>query len=329
MPTDPFPVTLQINLAPGDHRLARQLLAHQADFWRRGVGEILLTVDIRPKSGEFDDEWRAARHRILDIANAIPGARVLEVEYTREARHAVSDEFFGDVRVPSKDWRGGPYFAWFFGLHAARHDFVLHAEPDMFFGGDGLRWLETALPLYNNHPELLFTAPLPGPPAPDGRLKQLPATRTTLDGVDGYELAAMSTRVFLFSRTRFRERIAALRPRAPALRARASALLDGFPGQELPENLLTEAMQRTRLKRFDFAGPAPGCWTLHPPYRSEDFYQKIPELLARIEKPDLPAAQLGDHDFNESLVDWNEALVRMSRRRWWHRLRDRFFDGTE
>jgi hypothetical protein len=106
-------------------------------------------------------------------------------------------------------------------------------------------------------------------------------------------------------------------------------LLDGFPGQELPENLLTEAMQRTRLKRFDFAGPAPGCWTLHPPYRSENFYQKIPELLARIEKPDLPAAQLGDHDFNESLVDWNEALVRMSRRRWWHRLRDRFFDGTE
>ena len=31
-----------------------------------------------------------------------------------------------------------------------------------------------------------------------------------MGGVDGYELAAMSTRVFLFSRTRFRERIAAL-----------------------------------------------------------------------------------------------------------------------
>ena len=329
MPNDPLPVTLQINLEPADHRLAKGLLAHQVKFWQRGVAEVLLTVDIRPKSGEFDDKWRAARHRILDIANSIPGARVLEVEYSREARHAISDEFFGDVRVPSKDWRGGPYFAYFFGLHAARHDWVLHADPDMFFGGDGPRWLETALPLYDNHPDLLFAAPLPGPPSPDGRLKQPGATRTTLDGIDGYEVAAMSTRVFLFSRTRFRQRITALRPRSPALRSRLSASLDGFPAQELPEHLLTEAMQRARLKRFDFAGPTPGCWTLHPPYRSEDFYQKIPELLARIEKFDLPAAQLGDHDFNESLVDWSEALVRMSRRRWWHRLRDRFFDGTE
>ncbi|MGC4072651.1 MAG: hypothetical protein QM760_09060 [Nibricoccus sp.] len=321
----PFPVTLQISLAPGDHRLAEKLLTHQVEFWRRGVSEILLTIDTRRSHGRFGEDWKKGRQRILEIAAAIPGARVVEVDYSRESRHAVGDEFFGNTHVPSKDWRGGPYYAYFFGLHSARNDFVLHSDSDIFFGGDGLRWLEAALPLYSTQTDLLFASPLPGPPSPDGNLKQLTASRVTLGGIDGYDFAGMSTRVFLFSRTRFRERITALHPKSPAMRARVIALLDGNPAQELPENLFTETMHQLGLKRFDFAGPAPGCWTLHPPYRSEDFFNKLPDLIARIEKSDLPFAQLGDHDFNASLVDWSEAITRMAHRRWWHRLRDRIW----
>jgi hypothetical protein len=326
MPPAPFPVTLQISLAPGDHRVAEKLLTHQVEFWRRGVNEILLTIDTIRSPGRFGEDWKKGRRRILEIVAQTPGARVVEIDYTRESRHAVADEFFGDVRPPTKDWRGGPYYAYFFGLHHARNDFVLHTDADIFFGGDGLRWLETALTLYQTQPDLLFLSPLPGPPSPDGSLKQLKAPRETIGGIDGYVFTAMSTRVFLFSRTRFRERITALIPRAPAFRARLLALLDGHPAQELPENLFTEAMRERGLKRFDFAGPAPGCWTLHPPYRCEDFFNKLPDLIARIEKADLPAAQLGDHDLNASLVDWTEAKKRMASRRWWHRLRDRFWE---
>lgn len=326
MPPAPFPVTLQISLAPGDHRLAERLLTHQVEFWRRGVNEILLSIDTRRSHGRFGDDWKKGRQRIIEIVGQIPGARVVEVDYSRESRHAVADEFFGDVRVPTKDWRGGPYYAYFFGLHAARNDFVLHTDSDMFFGGDSLRWLETALPLYSTNPDLLFISPHPGPPASDGSLKQLKAPRETINGVEGLMFTDMSTRVFFFSRTRFRERITALAPRSPTFRARVLAFLDGHPAQELPENLFSEAMQNRDLKRFDFAGPAPGCWSLHPPYRSEDFYNKLPGLISRIEKSDIPAAQLGDHDFNASLVDWSEAITRMARRRWWHRLRDRFWE---
>jgi len=319
------PVTLQISLAPGDHRLAERLLAHQTAFWKRGVQEILLTIDTRRSRGRFGEQWETGRQRILEIARQIPDARVLEVDYSPAAQQAVAKAFFNGARVPVKDCRGGPYYAYFFGLHATRNDLVLHADSDLFFGGDGLRWLEAALPLYNAQPELLFIAPLPGPPSPDGRLTQLSGVRQTLIGHDGFRFHDMSTRLFFFSRDRFRERLRALKPRPPAIRARLLALLEGHPATELPEKLFATAMADHGLQRFDFAGPAPGCWSLHPPYRCEDFYKKLPQLIARIENADIPVGQLGDHDFNASLVNWNEAIDRMARRRWWHRLRDRLF----
>jgi hypothetical protein len=319
------PVTLQLSLAPGDHRIAETLLRHQTEFWRGAVDEILLTIDTRRSRGRFGAEWEKGRERIRALARAVPFARVLEVDYSREARHAVADEFFGNARVPTKDCRGGPYYAYFFGLHAAAHDFVLHADADLFFGGSAARWLDTARTLHAAEPDLLFLAPLPGPPAPDGKLKQLTSTPRTLNGVFGHEFATMSTRVFFFSRARFRERLGALQPRPPVCKDRALAWLDGHPRAELPENLFAEAMRVRGLRRFDFAGPAPGCWSLHPPYRCEDFFQKLPALVARVERGDLPAAQLGDHDLNASLVDWSDALARMAQHRWWHRLRARVF----
>ena len=108
MPPATFPVTLQISLAPGDHRLAEKLLAHQVEFWRRGVDEILLSIDTRRSPGRFGEDWKKGRRRIIEIVAQIPGARVIEIDYSRESRHAIADEFFGDIRPPSKDWRGGP-----------------------------------------------------------------------------------------------------------------------------------------------------------------------------------------------------------------------------
>jgi hypothetical protein len=93
--------------------------------------------------------------------------------------------------------------------------------------------------------------------------------------------------------------------------------------QELPEVLLTTAMAQAQMQRVDFLGSAPGCWSLHPPYRCTDFFSKLPALAQRVESGALPAGQLGDHDINDSLVNWSEARARMSRRRWWHRLAGR------
>ncbi len=317
------PVTLQISLAPSDHRLAREILPHQIRTWRGQVAEILLTIDLHRSTGRFADDWEQGRENILALARSINGARIVEVDYLAPAAKAVAHEFFGGRTIPRKDHRGGPYYSYFFGLHAASHRHVLHCDADMMFGGGSSTWLAEACALLENEPDVLVTAPLPGPPAPDGKLTELLGERLARPGI-AYTFHEMSSRVFLIDRSRFQTRLKALRPQLAPLRGLLLALLEGNAPQELPERLLTRAMAQHQLRRVDFLGATPGLWSLHPPYRCADFYTKLPELIRLVERGDMPDAQRGFHDVGDSLVDWNEARVRLAQRRWWKRLATRF-----
>ena len=313
-------VTLQVNLAPSDWRHARYLLPHQVRVWRGQVSEILLTVDLHRSSGRFSSGWEQGRDNILALARSIQGARVETVDYSDEAHSRVSAEFFGGVHIPSKDFRGGPYYAYFFGLNAANQSIVLHTDSDMFFGGGSQTWLSEATEYLATHPRALFAAPLPGPPAEDDRLRQL---RSKIEeGVPhSHIFEEMSTRLFLIDRRRFKSAIGSLVPKPPpTIRSRIKALVERNPSADLPEHLFTMEMRARGLYRRDFLGSKPGMWSLHPPYRCAEFYEKLPALIARIDAGDIPELQRGDHDINSSLVDWSEALVALSRNRWWRRL---------
>jgi hypothetical protein len=312
--------TLQISLSPSDWRHARYLLPHQIRAWRGQVTEILLTVDLHRSAGRFAADWKAGRDNVMELARSIEGARLVEVDYGAEARARVSAEFFGGAEVPSKDFRGGPFYAYFFGLNAASNDLVLHSDSDIFFGGGSQAWIAEATARLADRPEILFSAPLPGPPAEDGRLRQLPSAPDA--GVrHAHSLEAMSTRIFFLSRARFHSTIGALVPRPPpSFRHRIKAIVERNPSADLPEHLFTREMRARGLIRYDFLGSAPGMWSLHPPYRCADFYEKLPSLIARVEAGDIPEAQRGDHDINSSLVDWTEAKDAIARNRWWRRL---------
>ena len=318
------PVTLQISLAPSDHRLAREILPHQIRTWRGQVSEIILSIDLHRSAGRFADGWEEGRDNILSLARSIDGARIVEVDYGAAAAMAVAKEFFGGRAVPKKDHRGGPYYSYFFGLHAATHPHVFHCDADMMFGGGSSTWLAEACALLEKEPDVLVTAPLPGPPAPDGRLTELRGERLAGHGL-AYSFHEMSSRAFLLDRDRFRTRIGALRPAFAPVRGLLLALLEGNAPRELPERLLTGVMRQQKLRRIDFLGESPGMWTLHPPYRCADFYDKLPDLIRRVESGDLPAGQLGFHDVGDSLVDWSEARARLAQRRWWRRLAGRLY----
>lgn len=320
----PAPVTLQISLAPSDYAHARHLLAHQVGVWRGQVSEILLTLDLLPSPGRFSDRWEQGVTKIGPLARKIPGARVLEVDYSPAAQQAVAGEFFGGrTPVPKKDFRGGPFYSYFFGLHAATHDYVLHADSDMFFGGLSPTWIEEAIADQAADPRVLFSAPLPGPPAPEGRLRTQRAEPVS-GRAHAHDFATMSTRLFLVSRQRFRATLGELRAeRPPHWRQIMKALVESNPPFDLPEHLFSRAMSARGLVRREFLGAAPGMWHLHPPYRSDEFYRLVPELIARCERGDVPDAQRGDHDFNASLVDWSDAEEALRRNRWWRRLLNR------
>jgi hypothetical protein len=319
----PPPVTLQISVAPSDFRHACDLLPHQFRAWAGQVAEVLITVDLHRSSGRFSARWEEGKDKIVPLAQSLPGARVVPVDYSPEAAARVSAEFFGGQPVPAKDFRGGPYYSYFFALTEARQPYVLHADSDMFFGGGSQTWMAEAIAHMEAHPEVLLSAPLPGPPTADGRLRSQQAEPEP-GPARAFRFDTMSTRLFLLDRRRFRSTIGALRPhRPPAWRNTIKALVEGNPPQDLPEHLFTEDMRARGLVRREFLGTAPGMWSLHPPYRSEDFYRRLPELVRRVEAGDMPEAQTGDHDVNASLVDWSEALAALANNRWWKRLLQR------
>jgi hypothetical protein len=317
---NPPPVTLQVSLAPSDFGHAQFLLPHQVRIWKQQVDEILLTVDFHRSAGRFSAKWAEGKDQILPLARSISGARVVEVDYGPAAQARVSAEFFGSLPMPAKDFRGGPYYAYFFGINSARNDLVLHVDSDLFFGGGSPAWTAEAVAKMASQPDVMFVAPLPGPPAPDGSLHSQVGLADP-GAAYSFRFDNMSTRLFLLSRKRFRTAIGALRPRRPrSLRNTIKALVDANPAADLPEHLFTDAMRARSLFRLEFLGAAPGMWSLHPPYRCADFYDKLPELVRRVETGDIPEAQRGDHDINSSLVDWSEAVATMARNRWWQRL---------
>ncbi|MCX6934328.1 MAG: hypothetical protein NTZ29_16860, partial [Verrucomicrobia bacterium] len=220
------PVTLQISLAPSDYAHASVLLPHQISVWRGQVAEILLIVDCHRSAGRFSARWEEGRERIFPLARSIPGARVVGVDYAPTVQAEISARFFGGRPVPTKDYRGGPYYSYFFGLNAATHNHVLHVDSDMFFGGGSDTWLAEALDRLHQRPDIFVIAPLPGAPAADGSLRHLRGVRAPGSSL-AYDFAEMSTRLFLLDRRRFRGDFGPITPRRPALKNRLKAWIDG------------------------------------------------------------------------------------------------------
>lgn len=315
-------VTLQINLAPTDFPHARFILPHQLKQLASSVDEVLLVFDLHRSQGHrFAAAWEERRPKmealLAELCAKYPKARVSEVDYGEGTAVAMAERFFGGKPVPLKDSRGGPYYSYFYGLHAAAHGHVFHLDADMILGGGSSTWVSEAVGLLARRPELLYCAPHPGPPAEDGRLK-----RTLRGGVEadpsvkaGWLMKRFSTRIFLMDRNRLVERLAPLKRKlAPPIHL-WRALRAGNPPYREPENIITRAMEREGMRRLDFLGEGPGLWSLHPRWRSQEFYDALPEVIRRAESGDMPEGQRGDDDLNDSLVDWTSAREAQRKRK--------------
>jgi hypothetical protein len=97
-------------------------------------------------------------------------------------------------------------------------------------------------------------------------------------------------------------------PPARAQRLKAK-LLGNPPDTREAEVVLSAAMQRAGLCRIDLLGEGPGMWSLHPPYRCEEFYRRLPDLVRAVEAGKVPDRQRGHYDLNDSMIDWTQARV--------------------
>ncbi len=161
-------ISLQINLSPAEYPLVKTMLPHQIGFFGDSVDEIVLTVETRRSKGRFGNNFDAYRdyfYRFLaELKAENPKIRLAEVDYAPGVREVVSRMFLnGNAILPDKDYRGGPFYCYFFGLFAYRFSTALHLDSDIILGGNGENWPPAAAKLLER-PDVLFVNPLAGPP---------------------------------------------------------------------------------------------------------------------------------------------------------------------
>ena len=315
------PVTLQIALTPSDYACAVHVVPHQLRQLGSQVSEILLTVDTNGANLLPERKDAAAFSRLMDwietLKPAYPHLRVAEADYRPETMRRVSQLYFGRDNMPTRTYRGA-FYAYFVGLDTASSDHVFHLDSDMFVGGGSQTWVREATAWLDEHPDVFACNPFPGPPRPDLTLKtqtadRLPAPR------GAYRFQTLSTRVYFVDRRRISHSPHKLRLHRTNPRQQIRAWLEGISPMALPEDLFTDYLRVQGLHRVDFLGEKPGLWAVHPPFRNEEFFEKLPGLVEAVENGAMPTEQLGDYDLNDSMVDWSSSREAIRRNRWWKR----------
>jgi hypothetical protein len=320
-------VAVQMSTYPMDVRHLEYLLPHQIRALSGMVDRFVVTIDThqsrsgRYRGTNFQENLDKTRQLIREAAKTCPQLHVEDVDYSESAQRAVAQYFFGVDSIPVKAWDGGPFYAYFFGLFVANARYVLHIDGDIMFGGGSNTWTRDAIACMEERPEVLVTAPFPGPPRADGRIfghneaGELAVTREPLDSL-AFRHRDVSTRIFMIDLNRFKQKLGVFPLLAPGTRQRLkSKLLGNPPGVREAEVLLSKTMQSAGLSRIDLLGSAPGLWSLHPPFRSEMFYRQLPELVRAVESGNVPEGQRGHYDLNDSMIDWSSA--RQANR--WHK----------
>lgn len=313
------PVTLHISLTPRDVALARAVLPHQLARIGPAVEEIVLTIDTGGKppadaGSDYSELERLARA----AASVAPSLIVHAADYSDKRRATLSRQILARGLIPARAYRGG-FLAYFDGWLTGTQPFLFHLDSDVLIGGEPAGWIAEAIALLRSDPAIFTCTPLAGPPRNDASINQPSRREPQPRGAHGFD--TFSTRIFFVAR----ERLAAPQPRLALTRARwrqqLSGWAEGTSPYSLPEDILTAHLRQTGRRRVDFLGAEPGCWSLHPPYRNGEFFRRLHELVERVERNDFPEAQRGDHDVNDSVIDWSDARAAIARNRWWRRWR--------
>lgn len=310
-------VSLQINLSPSDYPSAQFILPHQLKTLAPQVDEIILVIESKPSKGRFAIGWDENKEKLTALLlkmKTIFSLRIIAVDYSKEVKKKIASYFLSSIVIPEKDFRGGPFYSYFYGIYHCKNDLVLHVDADIFFGGGSLSWVSEACNLFDQFPNLFSASPLPGPPEKEESLYGQTIIHKFLDQPHKFQLVGFSTRIFMAKKSMLEKFKLTLKK--PELKNQIRALIKGNANADLPELLIANFIKRNQLMRIDFLGKENGLWSLHPPYRTKKFYEEIPLLINKIEKNNLPTSQYGFYDIVDELIDWTEAKEALKKKKW-------------
>ena len=311
------PVCFQINLAAPDVRYVVHTLPHQLRAIADHVEEIQFTLDTRHlktskyRASDFTASLARMRSQLDALCASYPHAYVAEIDFSHATLREVSRALSLQSDLPIGAYNGSPFYGYVYGAYRARSRYVLHIDADMLFGGSCATWLEEAIAYLERDERYLAINPLAGPPAADGEIAQAYLERLA-EPYPAFTFRTISSRIYLAERSKLLfERPLPLLPVTG--KRRVQAFLNNVPAVLPFEECLSALLVSTGRVRLDFLGRDGGLWAIHPPFRSERFYRELPSIIDRIERGDVPAAQRGDFDVNDSMIDWSDVRRKNTR----------------
>ncbi len=174
LPIVMHPVTLQINVAPPDYPRVRQTLPHQLRMLSEQCAEILIVVDAQnkldPDQQRWNEQLEGIRQLISELQQHYPRVQCHEVDYQKSTNLILSEFFYGKrIQMPEKDFRGGPFYSYYYAWFMSSYDYIFHLDADMLISGGSQTWVGEALAYLREDESLLGVSPLSGPPHSSGR----------------------------------------------------------------------------------------------------------------------------------------------------------------
>lgn len=284
-------------VARTDVRWIEAMLRHLCLVHRKSVAQIFVFVDTAPLGPAYRDRhgvgtMEELREILAKVKNEGLIDALKDIPYDSTTRKQVYQKYFGrDLRV-THNFRGYPVLGSIYSIEEVPTDWVLHFDSDILVHQKpGVDWVGEAIDLMTRRQEILFAAPLPGPPRTDGVLLQRGLTYNEQGNF--YSFKKFSSRIYLFSK----QRLQRLLPIAPKYISWKRRLWQAVSGQSALWNweiMVSKALNQSPSIRADLKNP--NCWTLHTPDHGPEFVMNLPEIIQKVEAGWFPESQAGDYD---------------------------------
>jgi len=316
-----YPVSLQINIAPVDYPMITYILPNQLETVGQYCQEVMLTFDTKRVEGSriSIDEWNENQNLIEsfiddEIKSRFPNLNIKidYMVYDTETRTEIGKYFFGKSKpVPLKDYRGGPYYSYYFGIYRATYDWVMHLDSDMLMVGNAKTWFDEAIHEMEEDATIFSSTTLLGPPAETDDIDNIKISHPKrYNPIEKYNMPYsfiyndFSTRVFFFNRTKLKGLSKIEFPNFDHL---LKALLKGNPPYRFPEGTISSMIKRKNWKVLSFKGKGEGLWALHPT-RNSEIKKNIDLVFQAVEIGKFPESQIGHPDVQIELLDFVREL---------------------
>lgn len=275
--------------------------------------ERVLAVDTACLSGEYARRTilpgrQSLRDCCADLVARGVIDRVVDLDYSPDFHRQAYRKYFADYFPHTHGYRGYPVLGSLFCLEKSSSKYMLHFDCDMLLHQDASKsWIADGIELLQSCEDVVSVMPLPGPPAEDGELRQQVPYASDPRGF--FSFKNFSSRCYLIDRLRFEKLlplpIRALRSRKPLVNRlpdKIRLLAKHFVGKNVLhsfEYMVSSRLATSSLVRADLNSAC--AWTLHPVDHGEEFIEKLPGIIARVEAGTFPEAQSGHYDLKLEL----------------------------